>query len=49
MGEGDPPPGFPNAATMTRDAMLDYLADGAVEWFEPELEVIYPGAIDPTA
>lgn len=49
MGGGDPPPGFLNAATMTRDAMLDYLADSAVIWFVPDIEVVFPGAIDPTA
>jgi hypothetical protein len=48
MGAGDPPPGFPDAATMTRSEMLDYLADSAVERFIPDIEVVYPGAIDPT-
>ena len=48
MGGGDPPPGFPNASTMTRDEMLDYLADSAVEGCVPDIEVVYPGAVDPT-
>jgi hypothetical protein len=26
-----------------------YLADGAVEWRIPDIEVVYPGAVDPTA
>jgi hypothetical protein len=34
---------------MTREVMLDYLADGAVELRVPDIEVVYPGAIDPTA
>ena len=49
MGGGDPPRGFPNALTMTRAEQLDYLADTAVEWFDPDIEVVYPGAVDPTA
>ena len=48
MAGGDPPPGFPNASTMTRDEMLDYLADSIVEWCVPDIEVVYPGAVDPT-
>jgi hypothetical protein len=28
--------------------MLDYLADSAVEGCVPDIEVVYPGAIDPT-
>jgi hypothetical protein len=35
--------------TMTRTQMLDYLADGAVAAFGPDIEVACPGAIDPTA
>jgi hypothetical protein len=45
---GDPPLGFPNAFTMPRDELLDFLADRAVG-FEPYIEVVYPGASDPTA
>ena len=48
MGGGDPPRGFPKAATMTRDKILDYLAEGAIGYV-PDIEVVYPGAIDPTA
>ena len=48
IGGGDPPRGFPSASTMTRDAMLDYLADGAVDWCVPDIEVVYPGAVDLT-
>jgi hypothetical protein len=48
MGSSDPPPGFPNAFTMSRDEMLDFLAE-RVTGFDPELEIVYPGAIDPTA
>lgn len=45
---GDPPLGFPNAFTMRWDELLDFLADRAVG-FEPCIEVVYPGAHDPTA
>jgi len=38
---------LPDAATMTRDEMLDLLA--APYGGDPVLEVIYPGADDPTA
>jgi hypothetical protein len=48
MGGGDAPPGFPNAFTMPRDEPLSFLADRAVG-FVPYIEVVYPGAIDPTA
>ena len=48
-GEDDPLSHLPNVATMTRNEMLDCLADGAVDWFIPEIELVYPGAIDPTA
>ena len=44
---GDPAPGFPNAFTMTRDELLDFLAE-CVAGFDPDLEVVYPGGIDPT-
>ena len=39
---GEPPPGFPNVFAMSRDDMLDFLAEWA--GFDPEIEVIYPGA-----
>jgi len=45
---GDPPQGFPNALTMTRDEILDCLSEVAVD-FVPDIEVVYPGTIDPTA
>lgn len=45
---GGPPRGFPNARTMTRDELLDYLAEGTVS-FVPDIELVYPGAVDPTA
>jgi hypothetical protein len=41
------PRGFTDAATMTRDQLLDFVAEGAS--FDPEIEVVYPGADDPTA
>jgi hypothetical protein len=47
MGGGDPAPGFPNAFTMTRDELLDFLAE-CVAGFDPDIEVVYPGGIDPT-
>ena len=37
---GEPPLGFPNVFAMSRDDMLDFLAESA--GFDPELEVIYP-------
>jgi hypothetical protein len=49
LGPGEDIPGFPDAATMSRDEMLDFLAEGAVAGFDPDIEVIYPGAADPTA
>jgi len=48
MGGGDPAPGFPNAFTMSRDELLDFLAE-CVAGFDPDIEVVYPGGIDPTA
>ena len=48
MGGGDPPRGFPNAFAMPRDELLDFLA-GRTVMFEPYIEVVYPGAVDPTA
>jgi hypothetical protein len=45
---GDAPPGFPNAFTMSRDELLDFLAERAVG-FEPYIEVVYHGVVDPTA
>ena len=48
MGGGDPALGFPNAFTMTRDELLDLLAE-CVAGFDPDIEVVYPGGIDPTA
>jgi len=48
IGGGDPPPGFPNAFAMTRNEMIDFLAECAVGYV-PDIEVVYPGAIDPTA
>jgi hypothetical protein len=48
MGGGDPPRGFPDASVMAREDMLDFLADRTVG-FEPDIEVVYPGPIDPTA
>jgi hypothetical protein len=47
MGD-DPAPGFPNAFTMTRDELLDFLAE-CVAGFDPDVEVVYPGGIDPAA
>jgi hypothetical protein len=41
------PISFADAIKMSRDEMLDFLAEGA--GFDVELEVIYPGAVDPTA
>jgi hypothetical protein len=38
---------FPDVATMTRDEMLDFLAEPFGG--DPVLEVIYPGADDATA
>jgi hypothetical protein len=49
LGAGEDIPGFPDAATMSRDEMLDFLAEGAVAGFDPDIEVVYPGAADPTA
>jgi hypothetical protein len=49
MGGGDPPLGSPNAFTITRAEILECLADAAVIWFVPDIEVVYPGANDPTA
>jgi hypothetical protein len=39
---GELPREFPDAATMTRDQLLDFVAEGAA--FDPEIEVVYPGA-----
>ena len=49
LGPGEDIPGFPDAATMSRDEILDFLAEGAVAGFDPDIEVIYPGAADPDA
>lgn len=46
FGPGETPEDFPDAATMTREDMLDFLAETAGG--DPEIEVIYPGAADPT-
>lgn len=48
MGCGDPAPGFPNAFGMTRDEMLDVVAE-CIAGFGPDMEVVYPGLVDPTA
>ena len=47
LGADETSSGFSDAVTMTRDEMLDFLAEPYGG--DPELEVIYPGADDPTA
>jgi hypothetical protein len=48
MGGGDAAPGFPNSLRMTRDELLDFLVE-RVAGFDPDIEVVYPGTVDPTA
>jgi hypothetical protein len=46
--DSDLPPNFLNAFAMGRDELIGYLADCAGFDDGIELEVVYPGAADPT-